>query len=47
MYGQYEFEAQKRARQQAGAGGFGGFGGAGFGGQGGAGFGTDGGGTWR
>ena len=41
-----EFEAQKRARQQAGAGGFGGFGGAGFGGQGGAGFGTDGGGTY-
>ena len=34
------------ARQQAGAGGFGGFGGAGFGGQGGAGFGTDGGGTY-
>ena len=41
-----EFEAQKRARQQAGAGGFGGFGGAGFGGQGGAGFGTDGSGTY-
>ena len=41
-----EFEAQKRARQQAGAGGFGGFGGTGFGGQGGAGFGTDGGGTY-
>ena len=36
-----EFEAQKRAQQQAG--GFGGFGGAGFGGSG-AGFGTDGGG---
>jgi len=38
-----EFEAQKRAQQQAG--GFGGFGGAGFGGSG-AGFGTDGGGTY-
>ena len=38
-----EFEAQKRARQQAGAGGFGG---TGFGGQGRAGFGTDGGGTY-
>ena len=37
-----EFEAQKRAQQQAG--GFGGFGGAGFGGSG-AGFGTDGGGA--
>ena len=38
-----EFEAQKRAQQQAG--GFGGFGGSGFGGSG-AGFGTDGGGTY-
>mgnify|MGYP000062548349 FL=1 len=38
-----EFEAQKKARQQAGAGGFGGFGGGGFDG---AGFGTDGGGTY-